>query len=66
LQAPWAALALDLLGRDQRPPALTVERRQRAERRPVGQIAQDIATLASGVFEVQQLDAMLALQQLPA
>jgi hypothetical protein len=61
------AETLELPGRDQRPPALTVERRQRAERRPSGKIAQDMfATLASGVLEVQQLAAMLTLEQLPA
>ena len=48
----------------QRSPSSGVER---AEHRAVGQIAQDVAAaLAPGVLEVQQLTAMLALEQLHA
>ena len=59
------AEALQRLGRDQRAPALAVERGERAECGLLGQIAQDmLAALAPGVLEVQQLAAMLALEQL--
>jgi len=59
------AEALQRLGRHQRPPALSVERGKRAQRRPLGQIAQNMfAALAPGVLEIEQLTAMLALEQL--